>query len=113
MTLIYKGTIIALGTPLEMKTKFMKNDVLEIHVEPAEEWAGRIAAVKGIKEVALFGTALHAVAEDSKTAVPSIEKLFKEAKAKGASVRKIQPSLEDVFVSSIEEYDKDHGAKKS
>ena len=32
MALIYKGNIIAMGSPSEMKTKFMKNDVLQIEM---------------------------------------------------------------------------------
>jgi len=43
MTLIYKGSIIAMGTPEEMKTKFMKNDVIQIVATGAEEWIDKIA----------------------------------------------------------------------
>ena len=35
MALIYKGSIIAMGTPHQLKTKFMKEDVLEISVPAA------------------------------------------------------------------------------
>lgn len=108
MTMIYKGTIIAMGTPREMKTKFMKNDVLKIKVQNAEEWAGRIASARGVKDTALFGDSIHAVAEDSKAAIPAIEGMLKSAGMKDYSAEKIQPSLEDVFVSLIENYDKEH-----
>ena len=108
MTLIYKGTIIAMGTPEEMKTKFMKDEVMEIRIAGAEEWLGRLLNVEGIKEAALFGNRIHAVTKDAEKAKPVIEKLFFSAGVKEYAVNKIKPSLEDVFVSSIEDYDKEH-----
>jgi ABC-2 type transport system ATP-binding protein len=111
MTLIYKGTMIAIGTPQEMKTKVMKDDVLEITMPGAEDWVDRIASVKGVKEAALFSTRIHAVSPDSAIAIPAIKELFAKENIRGADVRKILPSLEDVFVSSIENYDKEHPQK--
>jgi ABC-2 type transport system ATP-binding protein len=111
MTLIYKGTMIAMGTPQEMKTKVMKDEVLEVLMPAAEDWVDRVGGVKGVKEAALFSTKIHAVVEDSGAAIPAIEGLFAENKLTDCEVRKIMPSLEDVFVSSIEAYDKEHPAK--
>ena len=108
MTLIYKGTMIAIGTPQEMKTKIMKDEVLEITVPNAEDWVDRIASARGVKDTALFSTRIHAVATDSSVAIPAIKGLFAKAEVKDYDVRKILPSLEDVFVSSIENYDKEH-----
>ncbi len=111
MTLIYKGTMIAIGTPKEMKTEVMRDEVLEVTVPSAEDWVDKVAGVKGVKDSALFSTKIHAVAEDSKAAIPAIEKLFAQEGLKDCAVRKIMPSLEDVFVSSIEAYDKEHPVK--
>ena len=110
MTLIYKGTMIAMGTPQEMKTTVMKDTVLEITVPVAEDWMSRIAGVKGIKDAALFSTKIHAVADDPEAALPAIKELFRKEGAAGCDVRKILPSLEDVFVSSIENYDREHAS---
>jgi ABC-2 type transport system ATP-binding protein len=108
MTLIYKGTMIAIGTPQEMKTKVMKDEVLEITTSTAEEWVDKIGTINGVKESALFGTKIHAVVEDSSTAIPAIKQMFEQAGLKDCDIRKILPSLEDVFVSSIEAYDREH-----
>ncbi len=110
MTLIYKGTIIAMGTPEEMKTKFMKNDVIQIIVPLPEEWIEKIASLQGIKEAALFGNAIHAVTPDAKSAAPLIKKLFDKEGRKEYKINKIKATLEDVFVSLIEDYDKEHAA---
>jgi len=106
MALIYHGTIIAMGTPREMKTKFMKNDVIAIQVSDSEEWAGKLSKIAGVEETALFGTDIHAVADDAGKVAPLISDMFDKAGVSGYTVRKIQPSLEDVFVSLIENYDK-------
>ncbi|MFA5146995.1 MAG: ABC transporter ATP-binding protein [Candidatus Omnitrophota bacterium] len=106
MVLIYHGTIIAAGTPQEMKTKCMKDEVLEITLADSQDWLDRISRIDGVKEAALFGAAIHAVVYDSSKAIPAIKRSLEGAKIGDFSVDKIMPSLEDVFVSSIEEYDK-------
>jgi len=115
MVLIYHGTIIAMGTPQEMKTKCMKNEVLEIVLSDSQNWLGQISKVEGVKEAALFGSDIHTVVYDSLKIIPEITKRLQELKVGEFSVNKITPSLEDVFVSSIENYDKEHsnGSKKS
>jgi len=105
MVLIYHGTIIAGGTPQEMKTKCMKNEVLEISLANAQDWLDKIAKIEGVKEAALFGSNIHAVVYDSSKAVPLIKDFLEKQKAGLFSINKILPSLEDVFVSSIENYD--------
>ncbi|MDD5138032.1 MAG: ABC transporter ATP-binding protein [Candidatus Omnitrophica bacterium] len=110
MVLIYHGTIIAMGTPGEMKTKFMKNDVLEIVVNTAQDWIDGLGALNVVKEAALFGANIHAVVYDAAKAVPAIRAYLDGKGARVESIRKIMPSLEDVFVSAIENYDKEHAS---
>jgi ABC-2 type transport system ATP-binding protein len=111
MTLIYKGNIIAMGTPEEMKTRFMKDDIIAIHAPHPEELVGKLAGLKAVKEAAIFGAHIHAVVEDSRAAGPAVEKFLKNEGLKGCRVEKIKPSLEDVFVSLIEDYDREHEPK--
>ena len=106
MVLIYHGTIIAQGSPQEMKTNNMKNEVLEISLINSQDWLEKISKVEGIKEAALFGANIHAIVYDSVKAIPAIKEFLQEEKAGEFNVNKILPSLEDVFVSSIEEYDR-------
>jgi ABC-2 type transport system ATP-binding protein len=108
MVLIYRGTIIAQGSPKEMKTTCMKNDVLEITLANAQDWLAAISKIEGVKEAALFGANIHAVVYDSLKAIPLIKEFLLNAKVENFSVNKILPSLEDCFVSSIENYDKEH-----
>ena len=112
MVLIYRGTIIATGTPQEMKTGFMKNEVLEISLANSQNWLDKISKTEGVKEAALFGATIHAIVYDSVKAIPAIKNILKKENAGDFSVNKILPSLEDVFVYLIENYD-DTESKKN
>jgi ABC-2 type transport system ATP-binding protein len=105
MVLIYRGTIIAQGSPQEMKTKCMKNEVLEIAIDDAKDWMEKIIKIEGVKGAALFGANIHAVVYDSSIAIPAIKGFLQKEGARVVAVNKILPSLEDVFVSLIENYD--------
>ena len=110
MTLIYKGTIIAMGTSEEIKTKFMKNDVIKIIVPNTEGWIDKILSLKGIKEAALFGNAVHAITPDAGSATPLIKGMLDNEGCSDYKINKIKATLEDVFVSLIEDHDKEHAA---
>ncbi|MEK7308352.1 MAG: ABC transporter ATP-binding protein [Nitrospirota bacterium] len=106
MVLIYHGTIIASGSPQEMKTNCMKNEVFEITLPDSQSWLEKIDKLGGVKEAALFGSNIHVVVYDSTKALGAIKEFLQKEKIEKSSVNKIMPTLEDVFVSSIEEYDR-------
>jgi len=106
LALIYKGDIIAMGTPTQLKTESMKEDVLEIILPSAQDWIEELMKINGVKEVALFGTAIHAVVDDARQIEVLIKDFFKKENVDNYAVNKIQPSLEDVFVSLIESFDR-------
>ncbi|MFA5345512.1 MAG: ABC transporter ATP-binding protein [Candidatus Omnitrophota bacterium] len=111
MVLIYHGTIIAQGTPQEMKTKIIKDEMLEVSVPSSQNWLEKISKLAGIKEAALFGSNIHVVVSNSSQATSSINEFLRQANAGEFSVNRITPSLEDVFVYSIENYDKSEPKK--
>ncbi|MFA7705976.1 MAG: ABC transporter ATP-binding protein [Candidatus Omnitrophota bacterium] len=111
LVMIYHGTMIAMGSPEEMKTKIMKHEILEIIMPGAENWLEKIAALGSIKETALFGINIHAVAYDAQKAVLDLKRLLDSQGLSGYSINKIKASLEDVFVSLIEDYDAEHKEK--
>jgi ABC-2 type transport system ATP-binding protein len=109
LALIYKGAIIAAGAPSDLKTQCMQEDVLKISLPDPEDWIEKMKKLDCVKEVALFGVALHAIVKDCRQATPELCGLFSKAGIKDFAIEKIQPSLEDVFVSLIESYDKAGG----
>ncbi len=104
--LIYRGELIALGTPGELKTGMMREKVLEVDCDRPQDAMEALEAVPGVKEAALFGTVLHVVVEGEDGLDSAIARALEQ---NGFSVRKVQritPSLEDVFVSLIEARDR-------
>jgi ABC-2 type transport system ATP-binding protein len=99
--LIYRGRLIAQGTPVELKANYMKRDVLEIEADRIVE-AMDVLHAHNI-ETAIFGSSLHATLEDGDETIPFIREILGEARIEVSSIGKIVPSLEDVFVTLIEE----------
>ena len=91
----------------------MKEEVLMIIVDHPEDWIEQVSSLEFVKEAAPFGSALHAIVTDAPKAKALIIKLFEKEGIKSYSVEKIQPTLEDVFVSLIESYDSAGGLGES
>jgi ABC-2 type transport system ATP-binding protein len=106
LALIYRGELIAGGTPEALKNDLMQEDVLEAFCERPQDAMIEIQEMKVVKEVALFGKGLHIVVENGERAVPEIRGLLADRGYKPITVEKIVPSLEDVFVSLIEARDR-------
>ncbi|HOA62723.1 MAG TPA: ABC transporter ATP-binding protein [Verrucomicrobiota bacterium] len=106
IALIYRGELTAMGTPDELKTRLMQDHVLEIQCERPQDAMGEVERVEGIKEVALFGKGLHAVAVNGEAAAAAVRSRLVERGYRVARVERIVPSLEDVFVSLIEARDR-------
>jgi ABC-2 type transport system ATP-binding protein len=104
--LIYRGELVALGTPAALKTEFMRDDVLEVLCARPQDAMEEIAKLAGVKEVALFGKGLHVVAEDGEAAATLLRHVLPEKGYAAPRVEPIAPSLEDVFVSLIEARDR-------
>jgi ABC-2 type transport system ATP-binding protein len=104
--LIYRGELIALGTPVELKTRHMTEEIVEVLCEPPHEAIELIEELPGIRHAALFGRGLHVVVEEAAEAIPAIVKKLTTAGYRPVQAVKIVPSLEDVFVSLIEERDR-------
>jgi len=104
--LIYRGELIASGSPEALKTELMKEDLLEVLCERPQDAMADIERVSGIKEVALFGKGLHVVVQDAATAIAAVGRTLEERAYRIARVEQIVPSLEDVFVSLIETRDR-------
>jgi drug efflux transport system ATP-binding protein len=111
IALIYRGRLIAEGTPQTLKTQFMQEDVLEVACERPQEAMEEIRKFRGVKEVALFGRNLHVVADNGETAIHLLSDSLARKGFQVERIEKIVPSMEDVFVSLIEAHD--HEASSS
>lgn len=105
---IYRGELIALGTPRALKTEHMQEAVLEIECERPNDAMELVERLPEIKEAALFGKGLHAVARsaDATPAIKAIQAALSGTGFHATKVERITPTLEDVFVSLIEARDR-------
>ena len=102
LAMIYQGQLVALGTPDELKVKYMSADILSLESLDPFATLQVIRGITEIKEAALFGRGLHLSVEDAQLAIPIIARTLAEQKSVYTRLEKIEPSLEDVFVSIIE-----------
>jgi drug efflux transport system ATP-binding protein len=106
IALIYRGDLIAEGTPETLKTRFMQEDVLEVVCERPQDAMEEIRELEGVHEVALFGKSLHVVAADGESAGRAVGARLRQCGIRTDRIEKIVPSMEDVFVSLIEARDR-------
>jgi ABC-2 type transport system ATP-binding protein len=106
IALIYRGELIAIGSPDTLKTEFMQENVLEVFCERPQDAMTEIEKVEGIQEVALFGKGLHVVSKDGDKAARDVRTMLQASGYQIERIEKIAPSLEDVFVSLIEARDR-------
>lgn len=107
LAMIYRGELVALGTPGELKQKYMKEDILNLECTDPFAILQVINKIPEIKEAALFGRGVHLSVTDAPTSIPLIVKALKEQNVMYTGLEKINPSLEDVFVSIIEARDRE------
>jgi ABC-2 type transport system ATP-binding protein len=106
--LIYRGKLIALGSPRQLKERYVAGALLEVHAQPAMAALDLLAREPAAKEVAIFGTAIHVVA-DSEAAIQPIRRALELGGVTVGRIETIAPSLEDVFVALIEQADQAAG----
>ncbi|WP_243372448.1 ABC transporter ATP-binding protein [Geotalea sp. SG265] len=110
--LIYRGQLIALGTPAQLKTEFMTEEVIELRCPGAQDLMEEVEALEGVKHAALYGNGLHVVTRDGEKSLAAMEALLVGKGVATDRLEKIAPSLEDVFVSLIELRDRQESPQR-
>jgi ABC-2 type transport system ATP-binding protein len=104
--LIYKGDLIALGTPADLKNGAMDEVVLEISHDRPHELAEAVEVLKDVHQVTLFGRNLHVVTVNAEATALAVAAILNDLGLAAARIERIEPSLEDVFISLIEARDR-------
>ena len=105
LAMIYRGRMVALGTPTELKQKYMKGELLLVECEPLGPAVEALESAPDVSDAAVFGNALHLVVGNAQKAIPAITEFLRQRAIKVTNIVKIRPSLEDVFVSLTNEQD--------
>ncbi len=103
LALMYRGKVIALGTPAELKTSLSSHHLFHLEVSDLLGSMNALEKIPGLSEIAVFGGGLHVTAADADSAVTQMRSALEHAGISVPMIEPIQPSMEDVFVAMIEE----------
>jgi ABC-2 type transport system ATP-binding protein len=101
IALINHGRLIALGTPHELKQSSLGGELLALEGDRIGDAMAQLQSAPGVQDVAMFGSALHALVDDAAARTPELLARLGAAGFSGARVRRIEPSLEDSFVHLV------------
>jgi ABC-2 type transport system ATP-binding protein len=99
LVLIYRGQIVASGSPLELKLKHMNGELLLLECEPVGRALDLLQTGPGVLDAAIFGNAIHVVVAHAEKAITELRKYLFEQGIIVTRIELIRPTLEDVFVS--------------
>ena len=103
LAFILGGRIIALGTPEEIKRRKMSGDLLEIATPQYAEALDLLATLPQVREAALFGRTIHVTVPDGQAVAPLLREALTQRGLTVDRIAPVPPSLEDVFVSLVEQ----------
>jgi ABC-2 type transport system ATP-binding protein len=105
IALMYGGRTIALGSPAELKKSLGGEHLLNLETSNLLESLTRLHNREGILDVAVFGGGLHVKVSDAYEGMAAIRKAL-AGDIEIQTLEQITPSMEDVFVSLIEQQEK-------
>jgi ABC-2 type transport system ATP-binding protein len=99
LALIFRGKMVALGTPSELKKNSMQGELLLVECAPLGSALEILQSSPLVIDAAVFGNALHLVVTEADAAAPRVRQALEARNIAVPRIEKIRPSLEDVFVS--------------
>ena len=106
IALMHAGQLAALGSVEDLKGVFRGQAVLAVECERFLEAMVAFEREDWVFEVASFGTSLHLVVADVDGVRTRARAVLDDAGLGPARIERIVPSLEDVFIRTIEERDR-------
>jgi ABC-2 type transport system ATP-binding protein len=101
--LIHAGRIVAGGSPQELKTRYIKNPILEVSCDRTVEAMEILQEEPWVLETSIFGLTLHISVAEEEEGNRLVRARLARAGIAVDRVDRIMPSLEDVFIHKIEE----------
>ena len=100
LAIVDRGRVVAAGTPEQLKSE-LRGDAIELELAtPATNGKvpAALAAVDGVHDVVVEGTALRARADSGPARVPAVLAALDSAGVEVAAVSVARPSLDDVYL---------------
>jgi len=102
IALMHAGRLAALGSVTDLKEVFHGQAVLSVECERYLDALERLGREDWVIDAAVFGAGLHLVVPDAEGARRRTLAVLEESGLGPARVERIVPSLEDVFIRTIE-----------
>jgi len=106
LALMYRGKVIALGTPEDLKNGLSSHILLNLETGDPLETMRALEGVEGVSDVAVFGAGLHVTVYDPASGPARVRERLGARQIAVNRLERIQPSMEDVFVAMIEAEEK-------
>ena len=98
---LYYGNILSLDTPNNMKEKVIDGDIVEIRVDNTLKSIELLKTKDKVKDASVYGAGIHAMVQESLN-LDELKFYLSDNHIKVQSIKKVKPSLEDVFVFLVE-----------
>ena len=97
---IMNGTLIGEGTPSELSQRFTHH-ILAVQAPGIMRKTRGLTFPEVVHDVRLFGDRLHLTVEDVRSAEPVVRAFLDEHGLVDVPIKKVEPSMEDVFVENM------------
>jgi len=104
LAFIYRGRLVAEGTPQEIRDRATGQRILEVRVANPDAGLELITKLPEVVDAYLSGATVHAVVEQEVAERAIAESLINELQSRGfgdVSVAPVAPTIDDVFVSLV------------
>jgi ABC-2 type transport system ATP-binding protein len=96
---IWEGNLVAYDTPQGIKDNFNLYQIIKIQCKKINEVFKLLQGHELIKDINIYGDALHLAVDSAEEAMPALNHFLKEKDIKIKEMNTISPSIEDVFVA--------------
>jgi ABC-2 type transport system ATP-binding protein len=102
VAIIHAGRLAALGPIADLKSTFRTRPILEIRSSSPVTTMSVLERLPAVEKTSLFGTNVHAVLRDEDSSPDAIAEALRAAGVEVASMQRVAPSLEDVFLDVVD-----------
>ncbi len=101
VAMIHSGVIRALAPPVDLRRTALDGSLLSLACDRPLDAAALLERAPGVRDVALYGTAIHALIDPAATSPEALGAWLRTQGIAVLAVTPIAPTLEDVFISLI------------
>lgn len=106
LAMMHRGRIVALGDPAALKRDLQTHSLLNLESSDPLESMKIVEKLQTVHEVAVFGGGLHISVRNPEEARAEIREALEKSAVAIRSMEMIEPSMEDIFVATIEKEEK-------